>query len=75
MKLAFAATMIRPRYLPDSIIARKVSASAFLHSLDPERTLGPSDGLDLGAALTGPLGDLVVLALDGIASQVLEGFT
>ncbi len=25
--------MIRPRYLPGSIVARKVSASAFLHSL------------------------------------------
>ncbi len=33
MNLAFAATMIRPRYLPDSIIAQKDSASAFLHSL------------------------------------------
>ncbi len=32
MNLAFAATMIGPRYLPDSIVARKVSASAFLHS-------------------------------------------
>ena len=39
MNLAFAATMIRPRYLPDSIVAPKVSASAFLHSLDPKRTI------------------------------------
>ncbi len=39
---------------------------------DPERTLGPSDGLDLGAALAGSLGDLVVLVLDRGASQVLE---
>ncbi len=31
----FAATMIRPRYLPDSIVAQLVSTSAFLHSLDP----------------------------------------
>ncbi len=40
MNLAFAAIMNRPRYLLDSIIARKVSASAFLHSLDPEHTFG-----------------------------------
>ena len=39
MKLAFAATMIRPRYPPDSIIARKVSAPEFSHNLDPKRTL------------------------------------
>ncbi len=39
------------------------------------RPLGPSDGLDLGAALAGSLSDLVVLVLDGGASQVLEGFT
>jgi len=31
--------MIRLRYLPDSIIARKVSASEFSHSLDPKQTL------------------------------------
>ena len=30
--------MIRPRYLPDSIVAQLVSVSAFSHSLDPERT-------------------------------------
>ncbi len=40
MNLAFAATMIRPRYLPDSIVAQLVSVSAFLHSLDPKRTCG-----------------------------------
>ena len=28
--------MIRPRYLPDSIVAQLVSVSAFLHSLDPK---------------------------------------
>ncbi len=39
MNLAFAATMIRPRYLRDSIVARKGSASAFLHSLDPKQTV------------------------------------
>ncbi len=33
MKLTFAATMIRPRHLPDSIIALKDSASALSHSL------------------------------------------
>ncbi len=38
MKLASAAMMIRPRCLPDSIIARKVSISEFSHSLDPERS-------------------------------------
>ncbi len=32
--------MIRLRYILDSIIARKVSASEFLHSLDPKQTLG-----------------------------------
>ncbi len=36
MKLASAAIMIRLRYLPDSIIARKVSASEFSHRLDPK---------------------------------------
>jgi len=39
MKSALAATMIRPRYLPVSIVAQLVSSSAFLHSLDPTRTL------------------------------------
>ncbi len=38
MNLAFATTMIRPRYLPDSIVAQKVSAPEFLHSLSQERT-------------------------------------
>ena len=38
-KLAFAATMIRPGYLPDSIVAQLASVSAFSHSLDPQRTL------------------------------------
>ena len=36
-KLAFAATMIRPRDLPDSIVAQLVSVPAFLHSLGHER--------------------------------------
>jgi hypothetical protein len=36
MNLAFAAIMNRPGYLLDSIIARKVSAPEFLHSLDPK---------------------------------------
>ncbi len=39
-KLAFATIMIRPRDLPDSIVAQLVSVSTFLHSLDPLRTLG-----------------------------------
>ncbi len=39
MKLASAAIMIHPRYLLDSIIAWKVSASEFSHRLDPERKL------------------------------------
>ncbi len=30
--------MIRPRDLPDSIVAQLVPVSAFLHSLDPTRT-------------------------------------
>ncbi len=34
--MAFAATMIRPGYLLDSMIARKVSAPEFSHSLDPK---------------------------------------
>ncbi len=34
--------MIRPRCLSDSIVARKVSISEFLHSLDPKRTLSGS---------------------------------
>ena len=33
MKLAFAATMIRPRYFLDLIVAQLVSVSAFSHSL------------------------------------------
>jgi hypothetical protein len=32
-KRTFAATMIRPRHHADSIVARKLSASAFSHSL------------------------------------------
>ncbi len=36
MKLVFAAIMNRPRYLLNSIIARKDSASAFSHRLDPK---------------------------------------
>ncbi len=31
--------MIRPRDLPDSIVAQLVPVSAFLHSLDPKRKL------------------------------------
>jgi hypothetical protein len=38
MKLAFAATMIRPRYFPDSIVVQLASVSAFLHSLGHLRT-------------------------------------
>ena len=37
MKLAFATTMIRPRDLPDSIVAQLVSVSAFSHSLGQQR--------------------------------------
>jgi len=36
--LAFAATMIRPRYIRDLIVARKGSASAFLHTLGQKQT-------------------------------------
>ena len=39
MKLASAEIMIHPRHLPNSIIARKVSASKFSHSLSHKRTL------------------------------------
>ncbi len=35
--------MIRSRYLPDSIVARKVSASAFSHSLDPKEKSAVSE--------------------------------
>ncbi len=45
MKLAFAATMIRPRYFPDSIVAQLVSVSAFSHGLGHLRTC--SDGKSL----------------------------
>ena len=38
MMQAFAATMIRPRYLPDSIVAQLVSMSTFSHSLGQKRT-------------------------------------
>jgi len=37
--------MIRPRYLPDSIVAQLVSVSAFLHSLDPKRTWRAMSGV------------------------------
>ncbi len=37
--MAFAAIMIHLRYLPGAIVARKVSASGFSHSLDPKRKL------------------------------------
>ena len=43
-KLAFAATMIRRRYLPGSIVAQLVSVSAFLHRLDPLQRFYYSDG-------------------------------
>ncbi len=39
VKLTISAIMIRLSYLPDSFLARKVSASTFLHSLDPKATL------------------------------------
>ena len=38
MKLASVAIMIRIRYHPDSNISRKDLASAFSHSLDPQRS-------------------------------------
>ncbi len=37
MKLSFAATMIRPRDLPDLIVAQLVSVSAFSQSLGRNR--------------------------------------
>ncbi len=40
---AFTATMIRPRYFPESIIARKALGPEFLHSLGQERTLAALD--------------------------------
>ncbi len=54
-KLVVAATMIRPRYLPDSIIAQLVSVSAFSHSLGPEQTplgLAPTEERRLSTAHT-----------------------
>jgi len=48
MNLAFAATMIRPRYLPDSIVAQKVSAPEFLQSLGQKRK--SSVGLGMSAS-------------------------
>ncbi len=42
-KRTFAATMIRLGRLPDSNTARKLSASAFLHSLDPKRPFKSAD--------------------------------
>ena len=39
--MAFAARMIRPRYLPDSIVAQKDWAAAFSHSLSQYRTVRP----------------------------------
>ncbi len=38
VNMAFAAIMNRPGYLLDSIIARKVSAPVFLHSLGQSET-------------------------------------
>jgi len=46
-KLAFAATMIRPRDLPDSIVAQLVSVSTFLHRLGQKRK--SSVGLEMSA--------------------------
>ena len=37
MKLAYAATMIRPRFLTNSIVAQVVSVPTFLHSLDQKQ--------------------------------------
>ncbi len=48
VNLAFAATMIRPRYLPDSIIAQLDSASEFSHGLDPLRTRPPLARMNFG---------------------------
>ncbi len=42
VNLAFAAILIRPGYLLDSIIARKVAAPEFLHSLGQQRKSGVS---------------------------------
>ncbi len=35
--------MIRPGYLPDSIVAQLVSVAAFLHSLDPKEKSAVSE--------------------------------
>ena len=67
MSLASAAIMIRPRCLPDSIFARKVSASEFLHSLDPEETFS----LSLGGRVVKPILDGQIVRLSGNLSYDL----
>jgi hypothetical protein len=37
MTLAYVATMIRPRFPTNSIVAQVVSVPTYLHSLDPNR--------------------------------------
>ena len=44
--------MIRPRDLPDSIVARRVSASAFSHSLDPQETSALPKEVEHGSLTT-----------------------
>ena len=46
-KLAFAATMIRPRDLPDSIVAQLVSVSTFLHRLGQNRKSSAGHGMSV----------------------------
>ncbi len=53
--------MIRPRYLPDSIVAQLVSVSAFLHSLDPNRTLISGDGVSRSLPAREPIAEIVDL--------------
>jgi hypothetical protein len=38
--LAYVATMIRPRFPTNSIVAQVVSVPTILHSLDPKPTCG-----------------------------------
>ncbi len=52
MKLAYAATMIRPCFPRNSIVAQVVSVPTFLHSLDPKQKLMTLDAYALAGRAT-----------------------
>ena len=60
MKLASDAMVIRRRYLPGPIIARKVSISEFLHSLGQKR----KSSVGLGMSVAGGRAEVISAKAD-----------